>query len=41
MNIDYCELCWQTGIFTEDACICDFCNHRFDCSGYDKSDDDE
>lgn len=27
------ERCWQTGEFTDD-CICDFCEHKDECSGY-------
>lgn len=34
------DLCWLTGVYTDD-CICDFCDHRFECSGYDSSDDDD
>ena len=34
------DLCWETGKFTDDCC-CDFCEHREECSGYDKNDDDD
>lgn len=34
------NLCWETGKFTDDCC-CDFCEHREECSGYDKNDDDD
>ena len=34
------DLCWETGEFTDDCC-CDFCEHREECSGYDKNDDDD
>lgn len=34
------DLCWATGVYTGD-CICDFCDHKFECSGYDSSDDDD
>ena len=34
------ELCWQTGEYS-DACICDFCDHKNECSGYDSHDDDD
>lgn len=31
---DPTEVCWNTGIYS-DSCICDFCSHNFECSGYD------
>lgn len=36
------EKCWQTGIYTDD-CECEFCEHKFECSGYegDNYDEDE
>ena len=27
--------CWATGNYT-DECDCEVCDHRFECSGYDK-----
>ena len=36
--MDPSELCWQTGNFTDD-CICEFCDHKHECSGYDEGDD--
>ena len=27
------ERCWETGEFT-DECICEFCDHKYECSGY-------
>lgn len=30
------ELCWETGNYTDD---CEFCDHNFECSGYDRDDD--
>ena len=32
------DLCWETGVFTDD-CECEFCNHKEECSGYDKNDE--
>lgn len=32
------ELCWGTGEFN-DYCICDFCEHKEECSGYEEDDD--
>ena len=34
------ELCWQTGNFT-DKCECEFCEHKYECSGYDSEGDDD
>lgn len=39
------ELCWLTGNYTDD-CICEFCYHKCECSGYtgdscEENDDDE
>ncbi len=34
------DLCWKTGVYT-DGCICDFCEHKEECSGYEDDDDDE
>lgn len=34
------DICWQTGNYTDD-CICEFCDHRYECSGYDNNDDEE
>lgn len=32
------EKCWQTGIYTDD-CECEFCEHKFECSGYESDDE--
>ncbi len=32
------EICWQMGLYT-DECICDFCEHKYECGGF--SDEDE
>lgn len=32
------ERCWETGEYTDD-CICELCNHKFECSGYEEDDD--
>ena len=36
------ERCWRTGQYNEDA-TCDFCDHRYECGGYegDDADDDD
>lgn len=34
------EICWETGAFT-DGCECEFCSHKFECSGCEKYDDEE
>ena len=31
--IDKNEICWQTGHYS-DGCICEFCRHKEECSGY-------
>lgn len=33
------DLCWKTDVYT-DACICDFCEHKEECSGYEDDDDE-
>lgn len=32
------DLCWETGEYTDD-CICDFCDHKYECSGYEDDND--
>lgn len=32
------EICWLTGNYTDD-CICEFCEHKNECSGYEENDD--
>ena len=34
------DVCWETGNFTDD-CICEFCDHKEECSGADLDEDDE
>ncbi len=34
------EICYETGEYT-DECVCEICDHRFDCSGYEGDDWDE
>lgn len=34
------EKCWETGEYIDD-CICDFCSHKYECSGYDSNDDED
>lgn len=34
------ERCWETGEYTDD-CICEFCSHKNECSGYENQDEDE
>lgn len=31
--------CWETGIYT-DECICENCDYRDECSGYEDHDED-
>lgn len=38
--IDYNEMCWNTGDF-RDGCDCMTCEHRYECSGSDLTDDDD
>lgn len=33
------DMCWETGNYTND-CNCDFCQHKFECSGYEDFDKD-
>lgn len=37
--IDKNEICWQTGNY-QDGCICEFCQHKEECSGSDIKEDD-
>lgn len=32
------DRCWETGEYTDD-CICELCDHKDECSGYDDDDD--
>lgn len=32
--------CWQTGNYTDD-CECEFCEHKEECSGYERDDEDD
>lgn len=34
------DICWNTGSYIDD-CICEICDHRFECSGYDDHEDDD
>lgn len=34
------DICWETGNFTDD-CFCEFCEHRYECSGADLHDDED
>lgn len=34
------ELCWQTRNYTDD-CICEFYDHKHECSGYEDDEDDD
>lgn len=35
--MDPTDVCWETGNYTED-CICEFCDHKDECSGYEGDD---
>lgn len=37
---DLNEMCWNTGDF-RDGCDCMTCEHRYECSGSDLTDDDD
>ena len=39
MRMSPSDRCWATGCYTDD-CICEICDHRFECSGYDDHEDD-
>lgn len=39
LMMDLNEKCWETGYYS-DECICELCDHRYECSGYDSSEDD-
>lgn len=34
-----CEYCWETGHYTDQ--ICEFCDHKEECSGYEGNDDED
>lgn len=34
------EICWQMGLYT-DECICDFCEHKYECGGFSDSDEED
>lgn len=36
--MDATERCWETGEYTDD-CICELCDHKDGCSGYEDDDD--
>ena len=38
--MDQNERCWETGQFTDD-CDCELCDHNFECSGYEDSEDED
>ena len=31
--------CWLTGVYGD--CPCEFCEHRYECSGYDDNEDED
>ncbi len=35
--MDPTDVCWETGNYTDD-CICEFCDHKDECSGYEGDD---
>lgn len=35
--MDPTDVCWETGNYTDD-CICEFCDHKDECSGYEGGD---
>ena len=38
--MDATEKCWITGNYT-DECICELCDHKHECSGYEDHDEDD
>jgi hypothetical protein len=34
------DICYATGNYTDD-CVCEICDHRFECSGYNDDDEDD
>ena len=34
------DFCWETGTYTDD-CICEVCEHRHECSGFNDHEDDD
>ena len=34
------DLCYETGEYTDD-CECMFCEHKYECSGYNDDDEDD
>ena len=38
--MDATEKCWITGDYSDD-CICEFCDHKYECSGYEDDEDDD
>ena len=28
------EFCWETGRYIGDYCVCELCDHKYECSGY-------
>ena len=34
------DRCWETGAFTDD-CICELCEHRDECSGYEDHEEED
>lgn len=38
--MDDTEKCWNTGEYT-DNCICELCDHKDECSGYEDHDDND
>lgn len=34
------DICYATGNYTDD-CVCEICDHRFECSGYNDDEDDD
>ncbi len=38
--MDATDHCWETGTYT-DECICETCEHRHECSGFDDDNEDD
>lgn len=34
------DMCWEYGLYNDD-CICEFCSHNHECSGYENHEEDD
>ncbi len=38
--MDATDRCWETGTYT-DECICEMCEHKNECSGYEDHEEED